>query len=75
MPNQVKPMQTLLETSSADLVRTLHTAGHEIVLTHKGPRRWTYQTSASQAECLAAARLLRENPTVQAIPGGTPGYR
>lgn len=70
-----KTLQTLFETSSADVVKALHAAGHRVVLTHKGPRRWTYQTSASQAETLTIVRMLADDATVQAIPGGVPGYR
>lgn len=71
-------MQTLttsIQTSSADVVRDIHAAGHRIVLIERGPIRWTYHTSASEGACLATLTAHHEGGSVSPIPGGTPGYR
>jgi len=65
-----QPLKTSMETYDGDVVRSLHAAGHAIKLESKGPRRWTYHTSATVAQCLAAGAN-----SAQSIPGGAPGYR
>lgn len=71
----MQALLTSVETSSSDLVKAIHAAGHRIVLVDRGPRRYTYHTSASQAEIAQCGRGLTGGSTIQAIPGGTPGYR
>lgn len=71
----MKDLITSVSTSSPEVVKAIHASGHRIVLEEKGPVRWTYHTTASEGECLAALKKYRTHGEVGPIPGGTPGFR
>jgi len=67
-------MKTMLQTSSPELVRAIHAAGERIQLVSKGPIRYWYETSMSQAAVLELATKV-DAGWIQVSPSSQLGTR